>query len=295
MALANLYQLSPILWGATPNVLAGIQRCAYNPNVDRIAPDTDGRATKTHISIGKKAPALEIQTLDLGEALALTGMDFSGLIPLAPLTSLKFIGRKESPTAPTFSTSADSEQLQATGGILFMTGIEAQANTPAVMSLMAAFTSSDGVTDPVAATQITAPTDPLLLAPWVLDSVSIDGVDVPEVTGVSISTGAELQSEFGAKVFPRLTRVRKVDWMIKVVHNSLARQRLTLEKAGAMVVVLKQLNTGGPTRGSGTITITVTGTIFEDGTEFSQQNVAVTTSVQGRHDGTNNPVTITVV
>jgi len=288
MAAGDTFQGSPIVIN-TNNTLSGMTGVRFNPNLGLIKPATDGRAVHCLVTVGTSAPALECSTLNIAQALALLAS--SGELPYLALTSLKWYHRKVDPNAPKFLATSVHEQYAAAAGTLFFAGLEATANEPAVMSLVALLTSSDG-TDPVTASQVAPPTDPLTIAPYVLDSVTVDGTDVTNVASVSIRPSVQVDTKFGTKPYPRLARPRTVDWGITVRHRDATIIRSKGHKAGAIAVVLKALNTGGPTRGAGTQTWTVTGAITSDGDSGpGVGDSEIVTSVTGRHDGSNQPCT----
>ncbi|MEY2855632.1 MAG: hypothetical protein RL030_2764 [Pseudomonadota bacterium] len=286
--MVDYFQGSPVLVNAA-TTLSGIQELSYRPNIGRIKPRSDGRAVHCLITEGQVAPAVELSTLNLAQVHSL--MATSGELPYVALTGFDWYERKVADAAPTFAAGSVHEKAAAILGTLFFTGLDCNANDAARISLSALFANSTGSTHPVTFTQAAVLTDPLTIAPFTLDSVTIDGTDIPEVESVSIRAAVTVQTEFGMKPYPRIVRPRFVDWSISVRHNNKVIQRTKTDKSAAIAVVLKSLNTGGPTRGTGTSTWTVTGLLTNDGGGQGQDNSQMTSMVEGRHDGSNQPAT----
>ncbi len=291
----NYFQGAPVY----PNALtfSGIQSANYIPNIGLVKPRTDGRPVVCIVTVGKQAPAFECSTLNIAQALsALAAAGSTESLPWLALTAMKWYGRKLDPNSPKFLGTSTHELVTATAGTMFFTGLEAQPNEPAVLSLMSIFTSSNGTTHPLAWTQVAAPTDPSTVAPYFLDTVTVDGTAVDEVLGVSISAGVDVQTEFGMLAYPRFARPRAVDWTINVRHNDKTLERVKTDKSAAIAVTLKNANNGAPTRGATVVTFTVTGTLTQGGSSHpGEGNSEVAHMVTGRHDGTNQPASWTVV
>ncbi len=291
----NYFQGAPIFLNTT--ALGGMQKVGYIPNISLVKPRTDGRATTCIATIGKQAPAVDCSTQNLAAYLALMAAAGSTVaLPFLALTDLKWYGRKEDPNSPKFLATSVHELATATAGTSFMTGISATANEPAVLSFMNILTCSDGTTHPITWTQAAAPADANTIAPYFLSTVAIDGTTVDEVNSVDISVGVDVQTEFGMLPYPRFARPRAVDWSITVRHNDKTVERVKTDKAAAIVVTFKNANNGAPTRGATVITFTVTGLLSQGGTDYpGEGNTESTHMVTGRHDGTNQPASWTVV
>lgn len=288
----NYFRGAPVIINSSIT-LQGMTRADLNPNIGQIKPDTDGRTMKCIVTEGQSAPALEMSTMDV--ALALTSLSSGNELPFLALTDLKWYALLQDQNAPAAAAGTVHEQGHATAGTLFMTGLDCVANREAVMHLAAPLTSSDGSTIPYSYSQVTLPSDPGLIAPYTIDSVTIAGTTVNEVASISLRAAVDLQTEFGMKPYPRLARPRKVDWTLSVRHNNLSLERLIAEQGASIIVTLKPLATGGPTRGTPTMTWTVPGAVFR-GTSSrpGAGNAALEHIAVGRFDGVNYPATWSV-
>lgn len=290
----NYFELAPVTIN-TSNTLAGIQSVNYDPRLEISSPDSDGSVTKLLPSVSVSKPILDISTLNVAAALGL--MSASGTeLPFLALSSLKWYGRKANVNAPTFAGGSTTEQGLGSLGVMYMTGVEAMANKEATMGFRSLLASSDGTTHPVAWSQVAAPADPTTIAPYFLDSVTIDGNSVDEIVSISLQGQITEQNEIGMKVYPRLVRPRAVDWTVTVRHNDLTQERLLQAKNSSIAFVLKAGNAGSPTRGTGSITFTVTGMIGGMGSSRGLGGPAAATHVcRGLRSGSNMPLTWVIV
>lgn len=287
--MVDYYQGAPVVVNGT--VLSGIQSANYMPNVGILAPDSDGRPVKCLVTEGTVAPALDFSTLNIAAMLALLSAS-PNYLPTLALSSLLWHDRKQDTSSPNLGAGSVHERRAFAAGSLFFTGLEGSANEAAVMSLMALGTSADGDTNPMAPTLVTAPTDPLTIAAYCLDTVTIDGTAVDEAISASIRANVEVQTEFGLKPYPRYARPRKVDWSITARIKNQTIERLKLDKSATISTTWKALNTGAPTRGAGVVTWSVTGLLHNAGSTRGASGDSETTFVVvGRHDGTNQPST----
>jgi hypothetical protein len=263
--------------------IVGITSVSYEPGRTAILPQTDGRGTATLAGVTRCQPVLSIVSLSVGAVLS--AMEASGSdLPYKTLSSTGLIwtDRKVSANAPTIDASSVHEQAAAALGVIAVTGIEAQDGEPATISAVCYPTSSNGTTDPVAFSQVAAPADVTTITPWILDSVTLDSTAIAEVIGVSLGISIDWQIEFGSKVFPQMARPRRSDWTLTIRHRDRTVPRVKLDKDSNASFVLKSIDSGGPTRGSGTVTVTVTGLIHQGGASQGQDPTEITTIVRGR-------------
>ena len=277
--------MSVLFLGSTISInssaYAGNQDVRYSPGREPLVPRTDGRGVATFAGITRCVPSVAVQTLNVKTILAILAASGAEL-PYLVLTDLKWIDRRVSSNAPTIDSGSTAEQAAVTAGILAMTGIEAGADAPAVMSLLAYPTSSDGTTDPVAFTQVAAPAEATAIAPFILDSVALDSTAIAEVSGVSLGIGIDWQIEHGLKPFPQLVRPRASDWTMTIRHRDRTIPRTKADKDSNASFVLKDLQVGTSTRGSQSVTFTVTGMIHQGDAGQTQDSSEITTVVRGR-------------
>lgn len=263
--------------------LLGGQSFSYDPGREIFAPQNDGSTFHLMAGVSKCTPSVTISTKGVKQFMALMAAQSStNYVPYLDLSSLLLIGRKVGTNAPTFAAGTVHEQVAFADGCIAFTGVEASANEDAILTAVAYGIGTDGDTDPATLTQVTAPSAPSSITPYVLDSCTLDGTAIEEVNGVSVSCNLDWQIEFGAKPFPILVRPRFVDWTMTVRHNDATLMRSKLDKAAAGSVVLKSRATGGPTRGSETATFTVTGVLYQGGrTDPATGNVEIVTTLRG--------------
>jgi len=274
-------QLSPIIVNTTAR--GGVLSCDYSPGRSILTPMHDGLVHRTLAKVITGEPSLSISTANVSEWLGILAASASSQIPYLTLTGITWIDRLLSANAPTNAAGSVHEQGTATSGTLCMTGLSAPANQPATMSLMAMIMSADG-TDPVAFSQVAAPADGTTLASWVLDSCTLDGTAVDYVDSVTVTPEITWEIQRGPKAFPIFVRPHRVDWSISVAHRNIELQRTKGDKAATGSVVLKNLATGGPTRGSSTVTFSVVGLLHQGGTSRGADSSATaTTVIRGAH------------
>ncbi len=274
-------QLSPIVVNASAR--GGILSCDYSPGRAILSPMHDGLTHRTLAKVITGEPSLSIQTANVGEWLGILAASAASQIPYLTLTGITWIDRTLSANAPTNAAGSVHEQGTASSGTLCMTGLSAPANQAATMSLAAMIMSSDG-TDPVTFSQVAAPSDGTTLASWVLDSCTLDGTAVDYVDSVQVTPEITWEIQRGPKAFPIFVRPHRVDWSIAVTHRNVELQRTKGDKAATGSVVLKNLVTGGPTRGSSTVTFSVVGLLHQSGASRGADSSATcTTTIRGAH------------
>ena len=286
----NYFQLSPVLVNGV-TTLAGIQDVQENPGIEVYLSQSDGSVSGMLATVAKAAPALTVPTLNIKQALDLLAT--TGPVPFLILTGLTWSDKKQAAGGPTFAAGSTSEQKAATAGLLYFAGLEAGANTPAMLTLAAQLASTDGLTDPIAPTLVTAPTEPASIVPYFLDSVTMDGTLIDEIESISITPGVALQIEHGLRPYPVLVRVRAVDWTITVRHRDATFHRIkTNAKDTSIAVVLKAANSGGPTRGASTVNFTINGLLYNAGSGRPTGGQSeYTTTLRGRRNGATQSAT----
>jgi hypothetical protein len=243
----------------------------------------DGLVHRTMAKVITGEPSLSIATANVGEWLGILAASAASQIPYLTLTGISWIDRTLSANAPTNAAGSVHEQGAATSGTLAMTGLTAPANQPATMNLVAMIMSSDG-NDPVAFSQVAAPADGTTLASWVLDSCTLDGTAVDYVESVQVTPEITWEIQRGPKAFPIFVRPHRVAWSMAVTHRNVELQRTKGDKAATGSVVLKNLATGGPTRGSSTVTFSVVGLLHQSGSARGADSSATcTTTIRGAH------------
>jgi hypothetical protein len=277
----DYFSASPIVVNGT--TLLGGQSLSYEPGREIFAPQNDGGVVHLIAGVSRCTPTVAITTKGVKAMLDILAASGAGVpLPYLDLTGLTMVGRKGSPNAPTFAAGSVHEQVAMADGCLAFTGLEASANEDAVLSAVAYGIAADGDTDPVVLSQVAAPAAPSAIAPYVLDSVTLDGTAVEEVSGVSVSASIDWQVEHGLKPFPILVRPRFVDWTLTVRHADLGLMRTKLDKAATGSFVLKNRQTGGPTRGSSTVSISVVGVLYQGTrTDPATGNVETVTTIRG--------------
>lgn len=269
---------SPVVINAT--TCNGFQTATYDPGREVFTAQADGSVVNLMAGVMRASPMISLATLNCKQVLDLLAS--SGPLPYLDLTALQLVGRKVSGNAPTFSGGTDSERVALTDGVIAFTGLEANANDKAIMSLMAYGIGADGNTDPVALAAVTAPAAPSSVAPYVLDSCTLDSLAIEEVAGVSVQAAIEWQVEHGTKPFPILVRPRSVDWTLTVRHNDPSFFRGKGDKAATGSIVLKALSTTGPTRGASTVNFSVVGLLIQGArTDPATGNVEFVSIVRG--------------
>lgn len=286
----NYFQLSPVLVNGV-TTLAGIQDVQENPALSIYVSASDGSLAGMLATVSQADPALSIPTLNCKQALDLLAT--TGPVPFLTLTGLTWTDKKQAANGPTFAAGTTSEQKAATGGILYFGGLEAAANTPAVMTLMAQLISTDGLADPITPTLVTAPTDPASIVPYFLDSVTMDGGVIDEIDSISITPGVLMQVEHGLRPYPVFTRIRQVDWSITVKHKDASFHRIkTNAKDTSIAVVLKAANSGGPTRGASTVNFTLNGLMYNVASARPTGGQSdYSTTLRTRRNGATQPAT----
>lgn len=269
---------SPVLINAT--TCNGFQTATYDPGREIFTAQADGSVVSLMAGVMRATPMISLATLNCKQVLDLLAS--SGPLPYLDLSALQLVGRKVSANAPTFSGGTDSERVAFADGVIAFTGLEASANEKAVMSLMAYGIGTDGDTDPVTLAAVTAPSVPASVAPYVLDSCTLDSLAIEEVAGVSVQADITWQIEHGAKPFPILVRPRSVDWSLTVRHNDPSFFRGKGDKAATGSIVLKSLSTTGPTRGASTVNFSVVGLLTQGSrTDPATGNVEFVSIVRG--------------
>jgi hypothetical protein len=269
---------SPVVINST--TCTGFQTATYDPGRNIFTAQADGAVPNLMAGVMSATPTISLSTLNCKEVLALLAA--TGPLPFLDLSALQLTGRKVAPNSPTFSGGTDSERVSFTDGVIAFTGLEASANDKAIMSLMAYGIAADGDTDPVTLAAVAAPSVPGSVAPYVLDSCTLDSLAIDEVLSVSVAADITWQVEHGAKPFPILVRPRSVDWSLTVRHNDPSLFRSKADKAATGSIVLKALATGGPTRGASTVNFSVVGLLIQGSrTDPATGNVEFVSIVRG--------------
>jgi hypothetical protein len=268
-------QLSPIQINSTAR--GGVISCEYSAGRGILAPMHDGLVTRTLAKVITGEPSLAITTANVGEWLGILAASASSQIPYLTLTGVTWIDRTLSANAPTDAAGSVHEQGTASSGTLCMTSLSAPANQSATLSLVAMIKSADG-TDPVTFSQVAAPSAGTVMAGWVLDSCTMDGTLVDYVDAVTVTPEITWEIQRGPKPFPIFVRPHRVDWSMAVTHRNLELQRTKGDKSATGSVVLKNLATGGPTRGSSTVTFSLTGLLHHGGSSRGADSSATCTT-----------------
>jgi hypothetical protein len=285
---SNAYNLAPVTVNTTQR--GGVQRVNDDPAREIIAPLHSGGATRTLAAMATGTPTVSIDTLNVYEWLGILAA--SGPLPYLTLTDLKWIGRQQALNAPSNAAGTVHEQGAATAGILAFTGLSVAPRQAATMSLMAYLTAANSTTDPVTYTQVTAPTDPGVIAAMTIDSLTLDSTTIEDVLGVDIACAIEWTVRRGVGPYPTLIHPKHVDWTMTIRHENKTIPRTKAQKAANAALVLKNYVTGSPTLGSSIQTWTVTGMLYQGANSMATENPAeVTTIIRGRYDGSIQPCT----
>ena len=287
MAAIPLYDASTLLVNAT--TLAGILATGYSPGARRAVLSHSGRQTPTLAGITQYDPRMSVSCVAIKSALDLFGVQGANIIPWLSLSALQWTARKLKIDGPDPEAGSVHERGAATAGTLVFAGLEAPAGGDATISLMAHLISANGTTDPVTWTQQAAPADPATAAPYILDSVSLDGLSLDSVTGVSVSAGSSIERGHGMMPFPRMARIGNVDWSMVIKHQDASLFRAKPDRDAAGSIVLKdRLNGGGNARGTSTVSFSVTGLVEHgDGELRHGDRAGYTTTITGRSVGGN--------
>jgi len=282
MTAIPLYDASSLLVNAA--TLPGILATAYSPGARRSVLSHSGRQTPTLAGITQYDPRVSVSCVAIKSAFDLFGAQGSNVVPWLGLTALQWTARKLKIDGPDPEAGSVHERGAATAGTLVFAGLEAPANSDATMAMMAHLVSSTGIADPVTWTQQAAPADPDTAIPYILDSVSLDGLALDSVIGASVTCGVAVERGFGMKPYPRMARIGTVDWSMTIRHQDATLFRAKPDRDSSASIVLKdRINGGGNARGTSTVSITVTGLVEHgDGELRHGDRAGYTTTITGR-------------
>jgi hypothetical protein len=140
---------------------------------------------------GESPHSSSLTTTDLGTILALNTNTFisAGLCVSAATTSVPFRLRTD---CGTFASGASHSAIQCNNTLATLEAISGKLNQSASADLMLRYKSSDGFTPPCSFVGSQTLADATFVAEYQLHSVEINGVVVPELQGVDISTGIKV-------------------------------------------------------------------------------------------------------
>lgn len=280
----------------------GVQGHGGDYGAEIISPESDGVVHETLHSIGRLSPRANFATLAIGTMLdALDDNEDAPMKALDGTNGLVMVGAKDDTNAPNYASGSVHEALTGLRGLVYMTGISCQGGAnPAVMSLGAAFSSSDGTTAALVPSAVALPTQPVPAEAWVLSSIAHNATELDGFSNLNWSCDCRVrQIHSGSDVYPRMVSAGgsggPIRHRITFDTTDLAWLRSigALGSTSSLAFTFTQLAQGG-TRSLTTRTITVNGRlgiVRNPGT--GSQGGAMSGSVEflPRFDGTNKPVT----
>ena len=283
---------------------AGGQSFSYDPGLSVVSPTTDGASDEIFHSVQRSMPRIDFTTLELAALLNASFLAPTATPPFLALngtTGARLVGRLQATDSNAHAAGSVHESLVIARGLVYLTGINAQVGSPAELSGRILGKSADGDTNPVALSQIAAPSEPNTIAPYILDSVSINGTVDDACTGVSLTIEAGERFEHGPNVFPTFVGIGQgsaVKYRLQITTDdeSLHRSVGDIGAEQQVVVVIRNMTQGG-TRGANTVTITTNnGLLVSTGRSQSGQGKgSITLEHHPRRNSGTAPITISVV
>jgi hypothetical protein len=144
--------------------------------------------------------ATSLTSTDLATILGLNAATFisSGLCVNGNVTSVPFRVRAD---CAEFTSGSTHQAIQCSNTLAILESLSGKANEIAKADLTLKFKSTDGFTPPCAVVSSVALSDASLVGEYVLHSMTVNGVAIPELQGVDISTGLKVTEQRGTGPF----------------------------------------------------------------------------------------------
>lgn len=126
---------------------------------------------------------------DLGGVAAVSNFFTAGLSVSAGTITIPYQVRANNST---FATGGNHVAFSGTHGLIWPTNVNLPAGRDATASLECLFESSDGDTPPASINTSASLTGETPNGKWTLGPVSVNGIELSQVTGVTITTGIEV-------------------------------------------------------------------------------------------------------
>lgn len=293
MAL-NAFDLSAL--SLNGSAVSGTGSIAYDPALDVLSLASDGDSSERFHAVAGGSPRFEVTHMNIA---AIVGL-ITGAPPVLALSSTGAlaIARKEATDSNTFAGGTVHEQIAIALGLACLTRIGGSAGQPADCTFSIYGRSSDGDVAPVAFSAVAAPAQATALAPYILDTVTVNGVAIDDVQSAELTIEPAVRTERGPKIWPlhvaaaqngpAVYRLR-----LECYDSSLIRSATAAGVEQQIVATFKNLAQGG-TRGASTVTITTNaGMLIPIGrNDSSGARSSVTLEHRPRANGATAPVTI---
>lgn len=193
MSVSNVFGIHTVLLDTTADVLiGGITQCAILTGSEHMAEPSNGDVYPQLASIKAQKPSASFTTKALKAALdgiGLAALDIGGLA-----TGLTFFGQAHD-DGGTRKTGANHRQYLIKEGIIFPSRLSAAHQDDATLGYDVAITY-DGTNNPVAESDAASlPTAQTDIVRFTLGKVTIGGILLPQVRGVDLSFGFDVQTE----------------------------------------------------------------------------------------------------
>ncbi len=281
---------------------SGVQGHAADYGQEIISPSSDGVVHETLHSVARYMPRASFSTLALKTVMdALNDNTDAPMKPLNGTTGLILVGAKEATDAPGYAGSTVHEAYTALNGLVYATNIScAGGASPAVLSLGAAFSSTDGSTAALVPSAVALPTQPTPAEAFICSSLSHNGTPLDGFSNINLSCGANVrQIHSGGDIYPRMVTAGPssgpIRWRLTFDTTDLAwvRSLGAIGSTSSLVLVFTQLAQGG-TRSGTTYTFTFNSRLIRpasgpSGSSGSPMKASI--ECLPRWDGANKPAT----
>ena len=167
----NAFDLSAL--SLNGSAISGTGSIAYDPALEILSPAADGASLEYFHAAARGAPRMEITHLNLAGIVGV----LTGAPPVVALSSTGAlaIARKEATDSNAFAGGTVHEQIAIALGLAALTRVGGSAGQPAEVTFSVFGRSSDGDTAPVAFSAVAAPAQATAIAPYILDTVTVNG------------------------------------------------------------------------------------------------------------------------
>lgn len=199
--------------------LKQVTRSDFQPNAQQIAGKASGAVAPSELFAGAAEPVISFDSMDVSGVLAAISISAGLAVSSGTIT----VPWNKRANGGTFASGTAHDELNATDGLIVPTSFSAnQGDEGASVSLDVHLISSDGATVPVTAAGSQSLASQSFNAMYSLGAGSINGTAIPELVGVSINPGIQVEKQsIDGFNYPTAVFINSVDPYIDFIFEDM--------------------------------------------------------------------------